>query len=460
MSSTTENGDGSRGTDRLRLIVNMQPSGVHQGAWMAPGADPRAFVSLDYYRAIARHAERGRIDSLFLADFAALQPESDKQPRWTLDPMTVLAALAAATEHVGLVASISTTLSDPYHVARVVASLDHLSGGRAGWNVVTSFDPNSARNVGLTQLPSKADRYRRADEFVDVVRALWTSWEPGALALDPATRTFIDTSRVHPVDHEGEFLSVAGPLQVPPPPQGQPVLFQAGGSDAGRDLAARQADGVFAAQLTVDSARSYRDDLRARAEKEGRAADDVRLFPGVVVVAGATRAEALAKRAALDELVGDEPARLATLEHFLALEPGTLRVDEPLPEVARGRAGGDGMEGFRQAVLSFFDDPARTVGDFLREGSVGHRTLVGGPTEIADDLERWYAEGAADGFVLMFDSLPSGLADFVDHVVPELQRRGLVQREYDDGPLASRLGFDQPRRQHYRSFTTRSESDR
>jgi len=436
---------GTPGDGQLRLIVNMQPSGVHQGAWMAPDANRRAFVDLDNYRRIAEIAERGRLDALFLADFAALQPESNRQPRWTLDPMVTLSALAAASEHLGLIASISTTLTEPYHVARVVASLDHLSRGRAGWNVVTSFDPNSARNYGLAQLPAKADRYRRAGEFVDVVRALWSSWEPDALALDPETRTFIDTAKVHPVDHEGEFFSVAGPLQVPPPPQRQPVIFQAGGSDAGRDLAARQADGVFAAQLTVESARSYRDDLRNRAEKEGRSADDVKLFPGVVVVAGATREEALAKRAALDDLVGPAPARLTGLEHFLGLPAGTLKLDEPLPDEARAPAGNDAMEGFRQSVVSFFDTPGRTVGDFLREGSVGHRVLLGDAVSIADDLQHWFEEGAADGFVLMFDTLPSGVADFVDLVVPELQRRGLFRREYEDGDLTARLGIARSR---------------
>jgi FMN-dependent oxidoreductase (nitrilotriacetate monooxygenase family) len=427
----------------LRLIVNMQPSGVHQGAWMAPGANRRAFIDLDYYRELATIAERGRMDSLFLADFAALQPESNRQPRWTFDPMVTLSALAAVTEHVGLVASISTTLTEPYQVARTIASLDHASHGRAGWNVVTSFDPNSARNYGLANLPDKDARYRRAGEFVDVVRALWDSWEDGALALDPATQTFVDTSKVHPIDHAGEFFTVAGPLQVPTPPQGHPVVFQAGGSDAGRDLAAKQADGVFAAQLTLASSRDYRDDLRLRAEKAGRQADDVRLFPGVVVVAGATREEALAKRRALDDLVGAPDARLAGLAHFIGVDPSSLSIDEPLPaEVRASATTATGAEGFRQAVLAFFDDDTKTVGDFLREGSLGHRTLVGDPQTIADSFEEWFDGGAADGFVLMFDALPAGLDDFVDLVTPELQRRGLFRREYDDHEdLRTRLGF-------------------
>ncbi|QIG42897.1 NtaA/DmoA family FMN-dependent monooxygenase [Nocardioides anomalus] len=437
-------------TSLLPLIVNMQPSGVHAGAWLAPGADPRAFISLDYHRELATLAERGRLDGVFLADFAALQPESGRQPRWTFDPVVTLSALAAVTEHVGLVASISTTLTEPYHVARVVASLDHVSRGRAGWNVVTSFDPNSARNFGLAQLPDKDARYRRAGEFVEVVDALWSSWEQGALALDRGTRTFIDTDKVHPVDHVGEFFSVAGPLQVPPPPQGRPVVFQAGGSDAGRDLAARTADGVFAAQLTVASSREYRDDLRVRAEKAGRRADDVRLFPGVVVTVGETRAEALAKREALNELVGSPDARLAGLAHFIGVDPASLALDEPLPPAVRESAGsGGGAEGFRQSVLSFFDEPGRTVGDFLREGSLGHRTLVGDPATIVDSLEEWRDGGAADGFVLMFESLPTGLRDFVELVVPELQRRGLTRTEYDDHEtFAARLGLDRRTETH------------
>ncbi|WP_299057455.1 LLM class flavin-dependent oxidoreductase [uncultured Nocardioides sp.] len=430
----------SRDQRQMKLIVNMQPSGVHQGAWMAPGANRRAFVDLDNYRRIARLCERGRIDAVFLADFLALQPESSRQPRWTLDPVVLLSALAAETTHLGLVCSISTTFSEPYQVARVVASLDHVSGGRAGWNVVTSFDPNSARNFGLADLPEKADRYRRAGEFLDVVQALWSSWEPDALALDPSSGTFIDTDKVHPVDHDGEFFTVAGPLQVPTPPQGRPVLFQAGASGPGRDLAARYADAVFAAQLTLESARDYRDGLRAGAVAAGRPADDVTLFPGVTVVVGETKAEAVAKRAALDDLIGGAPARLTSLEYFLGLEPGSLKVDETIPDEARVPTT-TGTEGFRQAVVSFFDTPGRTVGDFLREGSIGHRSLVGDVTEVADDLERWFTEGAADGFVLMLDASPGGVEDVVDLVVPELQRRGLFRTEYDDDPrLGVRLG--------------------
>ncbi|MCW2762099.1 MAG: FMN-dependent monooxygenase [Marmoricola sp.] len=426
----------------LRLIVNMQPSGVHQGAWMAPGANPRAFIDLDYYRELAEIAERGKIDSLFLADFAALQPESNRQPRWTFDPIVTLSALAAVTENVGLIASISTTLTEPYHVARVMASLDHASRGRAGWNVVTSFDANSARNFGLEALPDKDSRYRRAEEFVEVVRSLWDSWEEGALALDPGSSTFVDTTKVHAIDHVGEFFKVAGPLQVPTPPQCHPVVFQAGGSDAGRDLATRQADGVFAAQLTLASAREYRDDLRVRAEKAGRTADDVSLFPGVVVVAGRTREEALAKRRALNDLVGAPDARLAGLAHFIGVDPLTLELDKPLPaEIRESGAASLGAEGFRQAVLAFFDDENKTVGDFLREGSLGHRSLVGDAATIADSFEEWFDGGAADGFVLMFDALPTGLSDFVDLVVPELQRRGLFRREYVAEHLAQRLGF-------------------
>ncbi len=424
----------------LRLVANMQPSGVHQAAWRLPGAERRSFIDLGYYRELARLAERGGLDALFFADFAALQPESGRQPRWTMDPTLVLAALAAATEHVGLIASISTTLSDPYHVARVVASLDHLSGGRAGWNVVTSFDPRSAHNFGLDELPDKATRYRRAGEFVDVVDALWSSWEDGALALDAEEGTYLDLDRVHPIDHVGEFFRVAGPLQVPTPPQRRPVVFQAGGSGAGRDLAARTADGVFAAQLTPDSARGYRDDLHARARELGRPADEIRFFPGVVVVVGETRAEALAKRAALDDLVGPADARLLNLAHFLDLDPRSLRLDRTLPEEA-WQASSNGAQGFRDSVLGFFAGGERTVGDFLREGSLGHRTLLGDPAAIADDFEAWHRAGAADGFVLMFDAQPTGLRDFVDLVVPELRRRGLVRSGYTDETLAARLGL-------------------
>lgn len=425
---------------QLHLAVNVQPSGTHQAGWRAPGGHPRGFIDLGFYREIAKHAERGTLDAIFLADYVAFQPESPRQPRWTLDPVVTLSALASITTHIGLIPSISTTLTQPYHVARVIASLDHLTGGRAGWNIVTSFDPNAGRNFGFAELPEKDVRYRRGEEFVNVVRSLWSSWDEGSLVLDRTTGAFIDTSKVHAIDHHGEFFDVAGPLQVPTPPQIQPVLFQAGGSDSGRDMAGRFADGVFASLLTVESARQYRRDLQRRAAVAGRNPGDVRLFPGVTVVAGETVQQAQAKRQALDDLAGVQRVRLETLAKTLNVPAGDLRLDAPLPASAfdqiddKNRAAG-----FVQGLLGFFAGGTKTVNDFLREGSIGHRTLIGDAKAIADSFEEWLYAEAADGFVLMFDQSPAGLADFVDIVVPELRRRGLFRKAYRDGDTLSDL---------------------
>lgn len=429
---------------RLHLIVNMHSSGAHPGAWRRPGANPRAFVDLDFYRAIAREAERGLFDSLFLADFSALQPETTYQPRWTMDPLVTMSALVGATEHIGLVSSISSTLTPPYQVARAIASIDHVSGGRAGWNVVTSFDPNAARNYGLRDLPEKRERYRRAEEHIRVVRALWASWEEQALVLDREAGVFADLDRIHPIDHHGEFYDVAGPLQLPRPPQGQPVLFQAGASEGGRVVASRYADGVFTSQLTVGSAVAYRDDLRRRAAAEGRSPDDIKVFPGIVVVAGADRNEALARRRALDDLPGGRNARIVQMQKSLGLALTDIDFDARPSQSLLAQAAERAKDHttFADNLLKFFADPDKTWSDFFNSSSTGHRTLIGGPQEIADSFEQWLDAGAADGFVLMFDALPDGLRDFVDLVVPELQRRGLYRRAYEPSlTLAGRLGL-------------------
>lgn len=427
---------------QIHLNLNVQSAGIHPAAWRMPEGRPRGFIDPAYYREIGTLAERGLFDSIFLADHSTLWQSPASVPGWSLDPLVTLAGLAAHTTHIGLVASISTTFSQPYQVARAVASLDHASGGRAGWNVVTSWDERAARNFDIQALPTREARYRRAGEFVDVVRRLWDSWDADALVADPASGLFADPARIHPIDHVGEFHSVRGPLQVPRTPQGRPAIFQAGGSDGGRDLAARHADAVFTVQPDIGSARAYRTDLRARAEALGRAPDTLRVFPGVIVVTGRTAEEARAKRRRLDAVLGGEPALLARFAQALGVPPDRLDAAQPFPEdlIAQAVAANQ-RQGFIDAVVAQLRDRTRTVRDHLEQGAIGQRTLVGSADEVADSLQQWFDGGAADGFIIMCDIFPGGLADFVDLVVPRLQERGLYPRAYQAATLRERLRF-------------------
>lgn len=421
----------------LRLIVNMQSAGAHPAAWRSPDVDPLGFLDVGYYRTIAQEAERGLFDAVFLADHNAFPRQIGTRPGWTLDPLVILTAVASATSSIGLIASQSTTFHHPYNIARTLLSLQHASNGRAGWNVVTTWEENAARNYDLPGLPAKADRYRRADEFIRVVTGLWHGWQDDALVADTVTGRFVDSSRVAPLEHHGEFFTVAGPLQVPPSEWGTPVIFQAGGSPDGRELAAAHADGVFSAQTRLADARAYRADIADRAAAHDRPPPGI--CPGVVVVVAETRDEAWQKRRALDALLGDEDARLAAFAKSYGLAGEHLDFDEPLPPHLIERVTAHiPQAGFQDAATALLADAGVTLREVISGGGVGHRSLVGSPHEVADSLQQWYEDDGADGFVLMLDKSPAGLTDFVDLVVPELQRRGLHRLSYESGSLRQR----------------------
>ncbi|KAF1050025.1 NtaA/DmoA family FMN-dependent monooxygenase [Xylophilus sp.] len=425
---------------QLHLLLNVQSAGIHPAAWRMPEGRPHGFLDPAYYREIGALAERGLFDAVFLADHSTLWQNPAAGPGWALDPLVTLAGLAAHTTRIGLVASISTTFSQPYPVARAIASLDHASAGRAGWNVVTSWDERAARNFDIQALPPREDRYRRAAEFVGVVRRLWDSWEPGALVADAACGLFADPARIHAIDHAGAFHTVRGPLQLPRTPQGRPAIFQAGGSEGGRDLAARHADAVFTAQADREASRAYRADLQSRAAALGRTDGGPRVFPGVIVVTGRTEAEARGKRARLDALLGGEPALLARFARALGVPVQRLALERPFPEdLIAPAVAANPRQGFADALAAQLADRGRTVRDHLEQGAIGQRSLVGSADAVADALQQWFEGGAADGFVVMCDILPGGLADVVELVVPRLQERGIYPREYAAATLRERL---------------------
>jgi FMN-dependent oxidoreductase (nitrilotriacetate monooxygenase family) len=430
-------------TNEHPLILNaaVLGLGLHMGAWRYREGDPFDYTKMEFYQEIGRIAEAGCLQAIFLADTLAVAEENFERPNFgAMDPTIVLAAVASATKHVGLVATASTTYNEPYNLARRIATLDHLSRGRASWNIVTTFIPDVAANFGTAELPNHDDRYERAEEFVDIVTRLWDSWEDEALIGDKASGRFADASRVHAINHHGTHYTVRGPITLPRSPQGRPVLYQSGSSGPGRDLAARFADAVFTPQNTIAAAKEFRADVRRRTKERGRNPDDIKIIPGLLPVLGGTEAEARARKDTLDELGGQ--AELKKLALRVGLRVEDLKLDQPLPiKLIEDNDHFRASEGFRDAVVRLAVEEKLTVREILYRNGGGHVQVVGTPEQVADVVETWHREGAVDGFNLMIDALPDGLRDFVEQVIPILQQRGAFRREYVGTTLRSNLGL-------------------
>ncbi|WP_320773034.1 LLM class flavin-dependent oxidoreductase [Streptomyces sp. CRN 30] len=435
---------------QLHLNAFLMNTGHHEASWRLPESDPHAHVDLAHYARLARTAERGTFDSLFLADGPVLFNDVGQRPSGSLEPVTLLTALAVATEHIGLIATASTSYNSPYNLARRFASLDHISGGRAGWNIVTTAGAEAARNFGLDGEPAHAERYARAEEFVDVALKLWDSWEDDLVVADKAAGVWGDGTRLHPPRHAGRFFRVEGALNVPRSPQGYPLLVQAGSSQDGKRFAARYAEAVFTAQQTLDGARSFYADLKARAEAAGRNPDHLKVLPGIVPVVGSTEAEARHHERVLEEHIVHEHG-VRRLEHLLHRPPGTLRLDGPLPDDLPPEDAVEGAKSRYTLVVELARRERLTVRQLIGRlgGGRGHLTFAGTPEQVADTVEEWFRSGAADGFNIMPAVLPSGLDAFVDHVVPLLRARGLLRAEYGGRrTLRERYGLPRPANQH------------
>lgn len=435
----------ARRDGRLRLGAFLSGAGAHAGSWRHPQADADASINFERYRQYAQTLERGRFDALFLNDNVAvgeLDPRVLRSSAYSLrwDPLTLLPALAVVTRHIGLIATANTSFNEPYNIARTFASLDHLSGGRAGWNLVTALIGGENFNQGA-HLPH-ADRYARAEEFFDVVTGLWDSWADDAFPLDKASGTWLEPARMRVLDHQGEHFRVQGPLNAPRPLQGWPVIAQAGSSQAGRALAARSAELVFTAQQTLSEGRAFYADIHQRLALAGREPESLLVFPGLAPVVGRTASEAQEKHEQLQSLVDPEAALKALsflldigidLEQLPADAPVVLPDPLPLTERHQSR---------QQLVVDLIRRERPTARQLLaRLGAGGHRLLVGTPGQIVEEMACWFEEGAADGFNLLFTHLPGGLDDFVGQVVPELQRVGLFRREYEGLTLRDNLGL-------------------
>jgi len=439
---------------QLKLGAFLSPTGHHAASWRHPDTPADAGTSFAHFRQLAQLAEAAKFDAIFTADSdGAWQRANDPEVRRRtsqgagFEPITLYSALSAVTRNIGFISTVSTTYNAPYHVARKYASLDLISGGRAGWNVVTSGNPQAAHNFGLDEHPEHGERYRRAAEFVEVVKGLWDSIEDGAFIHDKKSGICADPDRIHTLDHRGEFYRVRGPLTVPRSPQGHPVIVQAGASEPGRELAARTAEAIFAAWQELSDAQAFYRDVKGRAARLGRDPDHIKILPGVYPVIGRTEQEARDKleqlRALIDPRIGLSLLQSLGGPEVLSAYDLDGPVPQDLPETNANKS--------RQKLL--LDLAAReqlTIRQLYEwvAGARGHRVIHGTPERIADQLEEWFVSEAADGFNLLAPTYPTGLVDFIELVVPVLQRRGLFRTEYEASTLRGNLGLPIPENRH------------
>ncbi len=434
-----------RNRNQLHLNAFLMSTGHHESSWRLPESDPLAGTDVAHFQRLAGIAERGKLDSVFFADSPVLFSNVGRRPSGSLEPTVLLTAIAVATSRIGLIATASTTYNDPYNLARRFASVDHVSHGRAGWNVVTTAGPDAARNFGLDDQPSHASRYERAAEFLEVTRALWDSWTDDAVIADKAAGVWADQSRVAPIDHVGHTFRVRGPLNLPRSPQGHPLIVQAGSSEDGRGFAARYAEAVFTAHQRLSDAQDFYADLKRRAARSGRNPAGVKILPGIVPIIGSTETEARDLERQLDDLIKPEYAR-AQLATTLRVSPSDLPLDRELPADLPAEDEIEGAKSRYTLIVALARRERLTVRQLIGRlgGGRGHWTLAGTPEQIVDALLEWSDRGAADGFNIMPPVLPSGLETFVDQVVPDLVRRGVFREDYSGTTLRDHYGLPRP----------------
>lgn len=434
---------------KKRMVLAVLPTSA-PFSWRHPNAEALGDLSFEFYRRLVKTAERGKLDIFFLADRLSLREdgmgiEGMKGFGTVVDfeALTLLSALAAVTTNIGLIATVSTTYNQPYHVARKLASIDHISKGRAGWNVITSGQDSEANNFGLDEQLSTEARYERAEEFLNVVLDLWDSWEDDAIVKDRSAGLYFQPDRVHRLDHLGKYFKVRGPLNLSRPPQGHPLISQAGASEAGWEFAAKTADILYGKAISLQEAQRFYRDVKGRLAKYGRSPDCLKILPGLIAVVGETEKEARDKFHAVQHFLSEEEARSLLAHFFPGADFSNAALDETMPstpEVEKGAARHRlfvERNGHRLSI--------REVVDYFSAG-FGHLPLVGTPGQIADTMLEWLVEDGADGFNLMPHSLPQGLEDFVNFVVPELQERGVFRRKYEGGTLRENLGLPKPQR--------------
>ena len=433
---------------QLHLNLFIHSRGHHEASWRHPASSPLPLTDIRYYQDLARRAEAAHFDSIFLADQLALGDDVSRAARTWLEPVTVLAALAVSTSRIGLIATASTTYSEPFNLARQFGSLDHISDGRVGWNIVTSWLASAAANFGAAGQVSHADRYARGEEFMAVVKALWDSWAPDAVVDDRGGGVYASAERIRRIDHKGDCYQVAGPLNLPRCPQGRPVLVQAGSSDTGRRFAARHAEAVFTAHMEKATAQAFYADLKALVAAEGRAPDEVLILPGVSPMIASTEAEAGRLAREVNELSDPEVGRKRLSGRFGGHDFSQLPLDRPLaPEDFPAPASVEAARSRTEVILNLVRREQPTLRQLLATlaGARGHFTVAGTPEQIADLIEDWFTDGAADGFNIMPPLLPAMLDVFSAEVIPLLQRRGLFRTSYAGKTLREHYGLPWPK---------------
>lgn len=428
-------------TRKIKLGFILHGVGRTWGDWRHPERDVGASTSFPFYKRQAQLAERGKFDFLFVADSLSINAKSSPHYLNRFEPISILSALAAATSHIGLVGTLTVSYSEPYNVARQFASLDHISDGRAGWNVVTSWLGDTAANFSRTEHPAHDVRYRIAAEYLDVVQGLWDSWEDDAHVGDKATGQFVDPDKLHRLDHEGEFFQVRGPLNIKRSRQGQPVIFQAGSSEDGRAFAASRADCLFVGAQTIEEAQEYYRDVKARAKGFGRDPDTLSVLPGIGPVIGLTEAEAEAKYRELADLGSLDTGLGFLARAFNDHDFSHYDLDAPFPDVAH--IGFNSNQSASNKILAEVRAEGLTLRQIAQRLSTPRSAFAGTPEKVANELQRWFEQEGADGFVL-FETLPGQLDIFVEHVIPILQARGLYRTDYEGETFRQNVGLEVP----------------
>ncbi|WP_216909142.1 LLM class flavin-dependent oxidoreductase [Nocardia noduli] len=438
---------------QLSLNAFIYPSGHHEAAWRHPQSRPERIYDVSYYQEIGRTAEAAKLDAVFFADGPALRADVKHNAVSGLEPITLLTAIATATTHLGLIATASTTYYEPYNLARLFSTLDHISGGRAGWNIVTTGTDLAAANFGLDAHPDHADRYARAREFVDAVVSLWDSWEDDAILLDKEAGIYADPEKIHQIDFVGEHLKVRGPFNAPRTPQGHPVLVQAGASNDGRAFAGKYAEAIFTAHQRLVDAQAFYSDIKAQARAFGRDPDQIKILPGISPFIADTEAEAKKLEREFNELTVPDYG-LKQLESIAGTSLRHLPLDGPVPLELFSDAGDvtDNSRSRLQVVAGIVERERPTVRGLLHRlaGARGHRVFAGTPEQVADTIEEWFRNGAADGFNVMPPYYPGGLEVFARTVVPILQERGIFRTEYTGTTLRDHFGLTRPESRYAR----------
>jgi FMN-dependent oxidoreductase (nitrilotriacetate monooxygenase family) len=433
------------GKRKLSLNLFVYPGGHHEAAWRHKNADISRLRDIRFYQELAQEAEKAKFDALFFADGPVLEDNIRYAARFRTEPITWLSAIAVATSRIGLIATASTTYFEPYNLARLFASLDLLSGGRAGWNIVTTSAGAASRNFGLVEHPEHSVRYERGREFVDVVTKLWDSWEDDAIIADKESGLFADDTRIHAIEHIGAHFKVKGPLNTPRSPQGRPVYVQAGSSEDGRGFAAQYAEAIFTAHQSIESAQDFYKDIKKRVALLGRNPDHVRVLPGISPFIGGTEEEALKLEREFNDLIQPEFS-LYQLKHMLGVDLSGYDLDGPFPRDILETNGKIGEASRFKLVVDVIDREKPTIRQLIERlaGARGHFVKTGTPEQIAGEIASWFENGAADGFNVMPPWLPGGFTAFAEEVVPLLRKRGIFREEYEGETLRDHYGLPRP----------------